>query len=217
MLKALIIDFDGTIIDSETLWYTIYREWTREHYGYDFPLELFVKNAGSDGKEIFEEMDRQIGEKVPWDQMQDWAYDQVNVRANVLPALPGSGALLKAAKEKGLKISLGTSSRAFRVSPQLERLGLLQYFDALSTADQSARVKPYPDIFLKGAELLGVQPEECLVIEDSANGLLAATRAGMRCLIVPNDITKYLSFEGAYQVLDSLEQVNLDAIIRDFE
>ena len=62
-----------------------------------------------------------------------------------------------------------------------------------------------------------MQPEECLVIEDSANGLRAADAAGMRCLIVPNDITRSMDFTGAYQVLDSLKQVDLDAIIRDYQ
>ncbi len=217
MLKALIIDFDGTMIDSESLWHKAYDVWLREHHGHEFPLELFIRNAGSDGREVFAELERRIGHSVMWKDMQDWSYGQVHHWADTLEPLPGVVTLLQDARARGLKISTGTSSRAFRVIAQLERLALMPYFDALSTVDIVEHAKPHPDIFLKAAELLGVEPSECLVIEDSANGVLAATRAGMRCLIVPNDITRSMDFSGAYQVLDSLEQIDLDAIMRDYE
>ncbi len=216
MLKALIIDFDGTMIDSESLWHKAYDVWTKEHYDHEFPLDLFIRNAGSDGREVFGELERRIGRPVDWKEMQEWSYGQVHKWADALLPLPGVVELIREAKAKGLKISTGTSSRAFRVVAQLERLGLMKYFDALSTVDLVARAKPAPDIFLKAAELLGVEPYECLVIEDSANGVEAARRAGMRCLIVPNDITRTMDFSGAYQVLSSLAEIDLDAIIGDY-
>ena len=215
MIKAVIFDFDGTMIDSETLWHKAYNVWLQEHHGHEFPLELFVRNAGSDGQEIFMELENCIGHAVAWDDMQDWSYQQVHHWADELDPMPGVVELLKQAKELGLKVSTGTSSRAFRVTAQLDRLDLMKYFDALSTVDLVERAKPYPDIFLKAAELLGVEPEECLVIEDSANGLAAATTAGMPCLIVPNVITRTMDFTGAYRVVDSLEQVDLEQICQD--
>ncbi len=217
MLKALVIDFDGTMIDSESLWHKAYDVWLKKHHGHEFPLELFIRNAGSDGREVFAELERRIGHEVDWKEMQDWSYQQVHHWADMLEPMPGVVELLKAAKDRGLKISTGTSSRAFRVIAQLERLELMPYFDALSTVDLVEHAKPHPDIFLKAAELLEVEPHECLVIEDSANGVLAATRAGMRCLIVPNDITRSMDFSGAYQVLNSLEEIDLQAIMRDYE
>lgn len=217
MLKALIIDFDGTMMDSEALWCQAFREWIYDHYGFVMSEELFIRNAGSDGSLICEEVKRQTGKDMVLKEMMDWSYDQVHIRANTLTLLPGVMDLLKAAKARGLKISTGTSSRAYRVIAQLERLDALQYFDALSTVDLVENAKPAPDIYLKAAELLGVGPEECLVIEDSANGILAADRAGMRCLIVPNATTRSMDFSGAYQVLDSLEDIDLDQILQDYE
>ena len=217
MLKALIIDFDGTMIDSESLWHKAYDVWLKENHGHEFPLDLFIRNAGSDGREVFAELEHRIGHAVDWKAMQDWSYQQVHHWADMLDPMPGVVALIREAKQRGLKISTGTSSRAFRVVAQLERLGLMPYFDALSTVDLVAHAKPHPDIFLKAAELLGVEPHECLVIEDSANGVLAASRAGMRCLIVPNAITRTMDFSGAYQVLESLEQIDLGQILRDYE
>lgn len=217
MLKALIMDFDGTMIDSETMWWHTYQDWTRDNCGFEFPLDMFIKNAGSDGKEVFAELERRVGQKIDWAKMQEWSYQEMDQRANSLEPLPGVVELLKMAKEKELKISTGTSSREFRVANQLNRLDLMQYFDAMSTADQSHDVKPAPDVFLKAAELLGVEPEECLVIEDSANGLIAADRAGMRCIVVPNQITRSMDFRGAYKVVDSLEDLDLDEIMGEFE
>ena len=217
MIKAIILDFDGTMIDSESLWHKAYDVWLKENHDHEFPLDLFIRNAGSDGREVFAELERRIGHPVAWKEMQDWSYSQVHRWADELELLPGVMDVILQAKEKGLKISTGTSSRAFRVIAQLERLDVMKYFDALSTVDLVAHAKPHPDIFLKAAELLGVEPQECLVIEDSANGVAAATAAGMPCLIVPNDITRTMDFSGAYQVLDSLEQIDLEQICRDLQ
>lgn len=98
----------------------------------------------------------------------------------------------------------------------LKRLGLLEYFDVFSTADICRNVKPAPDLFLKAAELLGVMPEECLAVEDSGNGLISANRAGMPCLLVPNQLTRYCDFEPCYRRTTSLEEADLDEIIRDY-
>ena len=98
----------------------------------------------------------------------------------------------------------------------LKRPGLLEYFDAFSTADICRNVKPAPDLFLKAAEMLGVTPEECLAVEDSGNGLISANRAGMPCLLVPNQLTRYCDFEPCYRRTTSLEEADLDEIIRDY-
>ena len=91
-----------------------------------------------------------------------------------------------------------------------------QFFDDMVFGTELKRGKPYPDIFLKAAELLGCDPKECLAVEDSGNGLTAAKRAGMPCLVIPNQITRYCEFEGYYQLAESLEEVNLDDIIKDY-
>ena len=186
MLKALIIDFDGTMMDSESLWCDAFREWVYDHYGFDMPEELFIRNSGSDGSLICEEVKRQTGQDMVLKEMMDWSYDQVHVRANSLELLPGVMDLLKIAKAKGLKISTGTSSRAYRVIAQLERLDAMQYFDALSTVDLVEHAKPAPDIYLKAAELLGEAPEACIVVEDSPAGIRAGAAAGMKTILVPD-------------------------------
>lgn len=99
----------------------------------------------------------------------------------------------------------------------LERLQLLEYFDAFSTAELSRHIKPAPDIFLKAAELLGCSCAECLAIEDSRNGLIAAGKAGMPCLIVPNKITESSDFTGCYRKVSSLKELKLKELIADFQ
>ena len=99
----------------------------------------------------------------------------------------------------------------------MERLQLLEYFDAFSTAELSRHIKPAPDIFLKAAELLGCSCAECLAIEDSRNGLIAADKAGMPCLIVPNKITESSDFTGCYRKVSSLKELKLKELIADFQ
>ena len=92
----------------------------------------------------------------------------------------------------------------------------MEEFDLLVTAEDVTRIKPFPDLFLAAAEKLGLAPEECLVVEDSLNGLKAGQNAGMRVLVVPNDVTKYCTFEGDLRLCDSLAQVDFDALMADF-
>ena len=216
MLKALIFDFDGVIIDTETEWYHVYQDWLRQQYDIEVKMEDFLLAVGSDGAVLHKVLDQKAGYPIDWDRFYVWSDKEMPCRASRLPAMKGVKELLEAAGQRGLKIALGSSSRRQYIEEQLKRLGLLSYFDVLSTSDLVKKVKPEPDIFLKAAELLQVKPEECLIIEDSDNGRVAANRAGIPCLLVPNEITKHCHFENYYMMAESLNQVNLDAIAEDF-
>src|SRR5699024_6394485 len=100
-------------------------------------------------------------------------------------ARPGVEDYLKAAKELNLKVGLASSSHYDWVSNHLKRLNLFDYFECIKTADDVEIVKPDPALYNEAAKCLGLDPNECLVFEDSANGALAAKRAGMSCVIVP--------------------------------
>lgn len=216
MLKALVFDFDGIIIDTETEWFYIYKEWLKDTYQYELDIHDYLVSVGSDCKALFAFLEKELGTLPDWDHFMKWATEEFVRRSENLPPMEGVAELLAKAKAKGLKIALATSSRMEKPKAQLERLGFLPYFDALSTKEMSQHVKPAPDIFLKAAELLEAEPEECLAVEDSGNGLLAANRAGMPCLVVPNGITKYCHFENYYKLLDSLSQVDLDQVEKEF-
>ncbi len=217
MLKAIVMDFDGVIIDTESEWYYIYRDWLKEDYDYDLKIKDYLVCVGANNKKLFAFLKEDLGEHVDGEGIEPLLTKEYIKRTASLPPMRGVIRLIREAKEKGLKLAVATSATIKKPRFHLERLGVLDAFDVFSTADLCKNVKPAPDLFLKAAELLECTPQECLAVEDSGNGLLSAKRAHMPCLIVPNPITKYDQFQGYYQMADSLEEVELDDVILDFE
>lgn len=215
MLKTIIMDFDGLIVDTEVVWYHIYVEWFRKQKGYDLSVQEFLACVGSNAEDLFRKLDAK-GITVDRDAFAKDTFARFIEESSRLPAKPGVEDFLKQAHANGLSVALATSSGRKKPTVHLERLGLLSYFDLLVTAEDVERIKPHPDLFLKAAEKLGCTPDECLVVEDSLNGLLAGLNAHMRVLVVPNDVTKYCQFEGQYQLCQSLTEVNVPQLIANF-
>lgn len=216
MLKAFVFDFDGVIVDTESEWYYIYRDWLKEVHHYDLKMEDYLVCVGASSSSLFAFLEKEIGPHLQMQAFEQQAMQEFIARTSTLPAMEGVKEFIQEAKQRGFKLAIATSATLKKPQFHLKRLHLLEYFDAFSTAELSEHIKPAPDIFLKAAELLGVQPHECLAIEDSANGLLAAKRAHMPCLIVPNKITQCSDFQGYYRLVPSLKDIHLDEIIHDF-
>ncbi|MDY3618398.1 HAD family hydrolase [Agathobaculum sp.] len=215
MLKAIILDFDGLIVDTEVVWYQIYVEWFKKHKDYDMTVEEFLTCVGSNAEDLFRKLDAQ-GIHVDREAFVRDTQQRFIEQSGTLPAKDGVADFIHAARERGVKVALATSSGRRKPETHLRRLGLLDQFDLLVTAEDVTRIKPFPDLFLAAAEKLGLAPEECLVVEDSLNGLKAGQNAGMRVLVVPNDVTKYCTFEGDLRLCESLAQVDFDALMADF-
>lgn len=215
MLKTIIMDFDGLIVDTEVVWYQLYVEWFKIHKQYDLSVLEFLTCVGSSPADLFCVLDAK-GIHVDQDCIARDTQQRFIEESGKLPAKPGVEAFLRAAREQGLKIALATSAGRAKPTFHLKRLALMDYFDLLVTAEDVTRIKPYPDLFLTTAERLNCKPEECLVVEDSLNGLLAGKNANMRVLVVPNDVTKHCVFEGHYRIYDSLEQADISDLIATF-
>lgn len=127
---------------------------------------------------------------------------------------PGVEDYLRAGKRLGLKIGLASSSTREWVEGHLSRLGLDGWFDCIRVRDDVARVKPDPELYLKAAEALGVAPGEAAAFEDSPNGALAAKRAGMKCVIVPNELTSQLNFGEHDLKRSSMSDMPLEEVLR---
>lgn len=216
MLKAVVFDFDGVIVDTESEWYYIYRDWLRDTYQYELKITDYLVCVGANSEALFRFLREEIGDQIDFHGFERQAADEFVRRTCKLPPMKGVLEFIRQAKERDLKLAIATSATRRKPVFHLERLGILNDFEVFSTAELSKQVKPAPDIFLKAAELLGCDPKECLAVEDSGNGLTAAKRAGMPCLVIPNQITRYCEFEGYYQLAESLEEVNLDDIIKDY-
>jgi putative hydrolase of the HAD superfamily len=176
-LRALIFDFDGLIIDTES---AIFQSW-RELYE-------------SHGQELTVER---------WSQEQELTA-RVHELLDGFDALPGVRDRLSEARELGLPCSVASSSPLTWVSKHLNHLDLHGHFTNISCRDHVERIKPHPDLFLDAARKLGAAPDEVVIFEDSLNGLNAARAAGMRCVVIPGPTTQHLDFTGAWHRLDSL-------------
>jgi len=216
MIKAIIFDFDGTIIDTETAWFDAFRFAYKEH-GVELALEQYSQCIGTN-LSAFNPYEYLVTElKLPIDlaafkeriHAQHTAFmEKEKVRDGVLD-------WLELAKASGLKIGLATSSHRAWIDKYAEQLGIGHYFECIRTADDVTNVKPDPELYLKALEGLGVKPEEAIAIEDSPNGARAAAAAGMKCIIVPNTITRSLSFDDSlfYYFAKSLSEVDYNEAV----
>lgn len=214
MIKAIIFDFDGTLIDTETAWYVAFRE-AYEQHGVDLTLEQYSQCIGTSLHSFnpYEYLVAELHLPVDLDALRTWVRQRHASLMEVEGVRPGVIEWLTLAQRRGLKIGLASSSANEWVTHFLDRLGLRAYFECIRTADNVKHVKPDPELYLQALSCLGVEPGEALAVEDSPNGAKAAVAAGMQCVLVPNAITKLLPFGDVHHRADSLQDVNLDDLI----
>jgi HAD superfamily hydrolase (TIGR01509 family) len=214
VIRAIVFDFDGLILDTEV---PIYRSWLEvyEAHGQELPFERWVQIVGSStiGFHPQHHLEERLGRSLP----QEVLDRRIGRRTEMVLAnklLPGVVEHLDAARAAGLKVGVASSSTRDWVMGHLVRLGILDRFDCLRCRDDVANVKPEPDLYVAVLECLGVAASEAIAIEDSPNGVLAAKRAGMRCVAIPNSITARLDLGQADVVLGSLAEVTLAELLR---
>ena len=210
-IRAIIFDFDGLILDTES---AIFQSWSELYtdHGHALTVETFSQCIGSDFGAHYDPMadlEKLTGKAFDW--TAEDARREERVRELLIEAgeLPGVRELLVEAAELDLPCSVASSSSHRWVNGWLEKLDLRHHFANLSTRDYVKRIKPAPDLFLHAAQKLGVAPEEAVIFEDSLNGLRAAVAAGIRCIVAPGPMTRHLDFTGAWRVVGSLEDVSL--------
>jgi HAD superfamily hydrolase (TIGR01509 family) len=216
MIKALIFDFDGLILDTETpevlVWQSIYKE-----HGFELPVEEWEKTVGGYGISSFDPAQN-------LSLLTQGRLDPVSLKAryrleadaiiHANPIMPGIMDMIGSAKENGLKVAIGSSSPHSWVDTHAQRLDIYHQFDHIICQDDVApgRTKPHPDIYLKALETLQVDKTEAVVFEDSPNGVLASKRAGVFVVAVPNPLTAKMNVQGDLTV-SSLADLSLHDLI----
>ncbi|MUV37208.1 uncharacterized protein JNUCC1_01014 [Lentibacillus sp. JNUCC-1] len=213
MIKALIFDFDGLILDTETAWYESYKETLEELYGYNLQIEDFVKCVGSNGEVFWDFLQTELGDSYDYHMIKDKAGKLHTLKIKNYKERDGVKDFLEDAFKKNLKIALATSSSKRWATTHLTNLKLISYFDILITKDDVKDVKPSPDLFNKAIKELNIRPSEAIVFEDSLNGLIAAQKADLKTIIVPNPITKSLPFKDYHLKLNSMKDMTLKEVI----
>lgn len=214
MIKALIFDFDGVILETET---PIFKSWNELFQSYDceLPLNSWVTLIGGTDNDFdpFTELERQVGHKLDESAIEPARRQREKDLVDAQVVLPGVIQYLNDARQLKLKIGLASSSPNWWVSGHLTRLGIAHYFDYLCTRDNVKRVKPSPELFQKVLETFNMHPEEGIAVEDSPNGITAAKKAGLFCLAVPNEMTRSLDLARADLILNSLLDLPLSEVI----
>ena len=216
-IKALIFDFDGLILDTETpdyeVWCSIYRE-----HGFELPREEWGKIIGGTGLTEFdaaEHLSLLLERKLDSVSLRDRHRLESHAMTMAQSILPGVIDYLQDAKQLGLKLSIASSSPHSWVDTHAKRLGIFDYFDTVICADDVGvgRTKPNPDLFLLALDRLRVRKNEAIVFEDSPNGVRAARSAGIFVVAVPNSVTSQLSIENANLTLTSLADLPLHDLL----
>ncbi len=213
MIRGLIFDFDGLIIDSET---TDYRSWQElfQSYGCELPLATWQATVGTAGAlDVYGALEGQLGRSV----------DRASIRAQHRqrnlemlagqPPLPGVAECISDARRLGLKLAVASSSSHEWVTGHLSRLGYLDAFQAIRCRDDVAAAKPAPDLYLAALASLELRAEEAIAFEDSLNGSLAARRAGVFCIAVPNPLLREHQFDHADLRLERLSELPLESML----
>jgi HAD superfamily hydrolase (TIGR01509 family) len=214
MIKALIFDFDGLILETEEPIYLAWQE-IYQSYGCHLPLESWTSIIGTADYEFepISELERQVGRQLDRQALQARQHQREAEMIMTRTAMPGVQDYLDDARRLGLNIGLASSSTCEWVTTHLGRLGLVDYFDTIKGSDDVHRTKPDPQLFLAVLDDLKVGAEEAIVLEDSPNGVLAANRAGIYCVAVPNGMTRELQFDHADMQLESLADVPLEVLL----
>jgi HAD superfamily hydrolase (TIGR01509 family) len=213
-LGALILDFDGLIVDTET---PIFEAWRAAfaRRGQELRLSEWQHAVGTfRGFDASAHLSELLGEKVDEDALESEVRGSYLLACEAQPVLPGVVALLEEARRLGLGTAVASSATRGWVLGWLGKHGIGHLFDGVCGREDVARVKPAPDLFLLAAERLGMEPSACLVFEDSPNGVRAARAAGMRCVAVPNPITRPLDLGEPDLVLRSASELPLPEVAR---
>ena len=208
MTKAIIFDMDGVIIDSEPLWKKAIIQ-IMNNYGYNFDIEMCNRTKGMRVDEVTlfwkEELNAPFDSKIVAEEIVEEVIRLISLDGKEMDGLED---LLKRAKSENIRIALASSSSLTIIETVLTRLNISSYFEVVQSAEKEQYGKPHPAVFITAANNLGVSPNNCIVIEDSLNGVIAGKAAKMKVVAIPeSDEQQIEKFVIADQIITSLREL----------
>lgn len=210
MLKAVIFDMDGVIIDSEPLHLEVCIDLFKK-LGLNFCEKEYSTFIGVSNTSMWTTLKEKYNLKQSLEELVE-----IQAKANLdcikgkdISPIAGVRELLSELKSNNIKIALASSSPVEGIELVLSKFNIREYFSDVVSGEGLKRGKPAPDIFLKAAELIGIEPENCAVVEDSNHGVSAAKAAGMKCLGFQNTNSGNQDISKADVIVNTMREVNL--------
>lgn len=214
MIRALIFDFDGLILETEG---PIYQSWQEvfQELGQELSWDTWGDIIGRSeiAWDPLADLEEVVGKKLDRPYLEEWRRQREMEMILAQPVLPGVLEYLDSARRLDMPLAVASSSSYSWVHGHLVRLGLHDYFCCLRTSDDVQHAKPDPELYLSALECLNIPASEALALEDSPHGITAAKRAGLYCVAVPNDLTRRLDTGHADLRLNSLLEMSLEQLL----
>lgn len=218
MIKGVVFDFDGLILDTER---PVFRAWQEifAAHGQELTLAAWTDYIGRspDSFDPCVNLERLLGRSIDCKAIRA---EHQQREANLIQengVLPGVVDLIDQVRKRGLRLGIASSSERAWVVGHLARLGLDDRFETIRCSDDVERTKPAPELYVSVLVAWGLVPSEAFALEDSPHGVSAAKAAGMICVAVPNEMTSNLSFDHADLVLPSLAGVKLEELLQKLD
>ncbi|MBO1198631.1 HAD family hydrolase [Staphylococcus simiae] len=208
MYKAVVFDFDGTIVDTEQHLYEVINKYLKEDQVEPISIDFYRDSIGGAATELQEHIVNVVGQ-----QRKDFIYHMHSQSSASLPIRPTIKALMEFLKQRHIPMAIATSSNRKDIMPTFKALGLDNYIEVVVGSEDVENVKPDPELYLTAVQRLNYSPSHCLAIEDSVNGATAAIRAGLDVIVNTNQMTEVQDFSNVDFVA---KDVDADEIIEKF-
>lgn len=211
MIKAVIFDHDGVLVNSPAITWTERKKYLQEKYEINLAAEDVQAVLGLSQEEQATFLGKKFHVTIDFDDYAQHRHLLESVLEKQLKVLPGAKELIEDLMKKEIKVAIASSKPRRLILRELQRLKLNTYFDIVLAKEDVAKTKPDPEVFLLAAQKLGVNPEECAVIEDAIHGIVAAKKSGMAAIGVCSPFCS--EFPGADLKVHSLTELSADKII----
>lgn len=214
MIKAVIFNFGGTVLDTETPRYKSFQQAYREH-GLELDWSMYAQCVGT-GLQHFNPYEYLLGRmKLPiqLDAFRHSIRSHCSTLEEQEGLRPGVMDALVRGKAMGIKLGLVSTLPRQQLETHMRKWGIAPYFDCIRTGDDAVRLAPDPDLYQQTLRLLGVKPRQAVAIEDSPAGAAAAMQAGLYTVVVPNSTTARMKFGHCHERLASLGELELPELL----
>lgn len=186
MIKAVIFDMDGTLIDSQPIWYQVSTDFFQKN-GFPVTMDDMIKLTGSPVAKLVDYVLQAYGQKDKERAqlitgLMDYAVSEILAAK---PLLPNVKEVLAQLKQQGIKMAVASASPRNMLQGIVDSCGIAEYFDYLASAEELDYNKPHPAVYLHAAQQLGVNPTECFAVEDSVLGMISGKAASMKTVVIP--------------------------------